>query len=233
MGIKVCVPVPAGGFQSLLEMIHEAERCGADLIEVRLDYLGQGLLEHLGRLGDIVRGSSVPLIATNRHKAQGGRCTLSEELRLETLIKAAEAGFTYVDIELDVGGLRDVVDRIKACGSKVIVSYHIFTHTPPAGELERIVGEESEAGADICKVVTMARDIMDSVKSLIFTYEMSKRFNLVCFAMGEKGLLSRILSPVFGALFTYASLAEGLETAPGQISLRGLRDIYRRIGIER
>ncbi|MEM2960941.1 MAG: type I 3-dehydroquinate dehydratase, partial [Candidatus Bathyarchaeia archaeon] len=64
------------------------------------------------------------------------------------------------------------------------------------------------------------------------TYEMSKKTNLVCFAMGENGLLSRILSPLFGASFTYASLERGLETAPGQITISELREIYRRLGAQ-
>ena len=46
------------------------------------------------------------------------------------------------------------------------------------------------------------------------------------FAMGEAGKLSRILSPLCGGYFTYASLETGKEAAPGQISVQEIREIY-------
>ncbi|MEM1586408.1 MAG: type I 3-dehydroquinate dehydratase [Candidatus Bathyarchaeia archaeon] len=230
--IKVCVPIPLRDFRKLPRAIHEAEKSGADLIEIRLDYMGEMLLKHTNHLKNIVSTCSVPLIATNRHRGQGGECVLSEENRIEMLIRAAEAGFSYVDIELDTQRLHEVIDSIKASGAKAIVSHHIFTHTPPTDDIEIIVRKQVEANADICKVVTMANSLMDSVRCLIFTHEMNKKINLVCFAMGERGLLSRVLSPVFGAPFTYASLGRGLETAPGQITIHELREIYRRMSLE-
>jgi len=230
--LSVCVPIPAKDFQTLLNMICMAEESGADLIEVRLDYMGEKLLENLGRLKDIVSVCSTPLIATNRHRRQGGECVLSEEDRIRSLLIAADAGFNYIDVEMDTLGLHDVVDRVKAYGAKVIISHHIFTHTPPVEELDLFVKKQIEANANVCKVVTMANSVLDSVRCLVFTYEASRRTNLVCFAMGEKGILSRILSPVFGASFTYASLKKGLETAPGQITIHELKEIYKRMGIE-
>ncbi|MEM1550617.1 MAG: type I 3-dehydroquinate dehydratase [Candidatus Bathyarchaeia archaeon] len=231
MGLRVCIPIPARD-QYIINMIRRAEEGGADLIEVRLDYMGKDLLDNIDLLKSIVRDCSVPLIATNRHRGQGGVCTLSEKQRVESLFKAAEAGFTYVDIELDTQNLHEIVNQIKARGTKAIISYHISSHTPPTEELKEIVRRQIEAGADICKVITMANSLIDSVKCLIFTHEMSKKVDLVCFAMGEKGILSRVLSPVFGASFTYASLGRDLETAPGQITIYDLREIYRRMGLE-
>jgi len=232
LGLKVCVPIPARNPQEIFSLIREAESSGVNLIEVRLDYMREFSPDNIDLLKDIVRVSSVPLIATNRHRGQGGVCTLSEEERIKVLLKAAETGFTYVDLELDTQSLHEIVRRIKAYGAKVIISHHIFTHTPPVRELETIVLRQVEAGADICKVVTMANSIDDSVRCLVFTYEMSGKVNLVCFAMGEMGVLSRVLSPLFGAPFTYISLRRGLETAPGQITIHELRDIYRRMGLE-
>jgi len=49
--------------------------------------------------------------------------------------------------------------------------------------------------------------------------------------MGEAGVMSRIFSPIFGGAFTYASSDAGEESAPGQISLDGLREIYRILGV--
>ena len=51
--------------------------------------------------------------------------------------------------------------------------------------------------------------------------------NVIGIAMGEEGLISRVLSPRAGAAFTFASSADGAETAAGQIPARTLLDIYR------
>jgi len=49
---------------------------------------------------------------------------------------------------------------------------------------------------------------------------------LAAFAMGEAGQISRILAPLAGGYFTYASLEEGKESAAGQLTADQLREIY-------
>ena len=43
--------------------------------------------------------------------------------------------------------------------------------------------------------------------------------------MGEEGLVSRVLAVREGAAFTFASLENGIETAPGQVTAAALRDL--------
>jgi 3-dehydroquinate dehydratase len=50
---------------------------------------------------------------------------------------------------------------------------------------------------------------------------------MVSFAMGPLGLASRVLCPLIGGYFTYASLGEGKESAPGQLTVDQLKGIYR------
>lgn len=232
MKVRICVPIPANSVSDTFIMLGRAENAGADLIEIRLDYLGLDASEIIKISRDIAEHCSTPLIATNRQIGQGGRCRLSEGERIKTLIEAAKAGFTYVDLDLTTRNLRDVVKAVRDFGAKVIISFHNFNFTPPVVEMERIAGEQVEAGADICKIVTMASSISDSINCLLLTHKMSGSIKIVCFAMGEYGSLSRILSPLFGASFTYASLEGGFETAPGQISIGDLREIYRRLGVQ-
>jgi 3-dehydroquinate dehydratase type I len=61
---------------------------------------------------------------------------------------------------------------------------------------------------------------------LDFVSENASKNRLVCFCMGEQGRISRLLSPVFGAVFTFAALEQGGETAPGQISINEMRTAY-------
>ena len=46
--------------------------------------------------------------------------------------------------------------------------------------------------------------------------------------MGEKGKLTRILGTYFGSILTFASM-EGKSSAPGQIDVKKLKEIYNLI----
>lgn len=51
-------------------------------------------------------------------------------------------------------------------------------------------------------------------------------------AMGERGLMSRVLSPKYGGYLTFATIERGRESAPGQPTIRDLVDLFnfRQIG---
>jgi len=228
---KICVPLPAGRLSDLAPMIRRAEDSGADLIEIRLDYPRVGPLRALDELTKVIKQASVPFIATNRQYQQGGLRPQDEKRRIEVLVSAANIGFQFVDIELTSADLRLTVQRVKDCGAKPIVSHHDLEGTPSESEMERIVRSEIEAGAEVCKLVTTAKLVDDNIRCLVFTQRLSQVTNIVCFAMGWKGLLSRAFSPFFGGYFTFASLDDGLETAPGQLSIADLERIYRTLGV--
>jgi len=228
---RICVPIAAREPPEIPAMIEKAEAAGADLIEIRLDYLDLNPSEANKILGDLAGSSSVPLIATNREYSQGGLRPQDEESRVQVLIHAAEAGFSYVDVELGTGDLAALIDEVRSYGSKPIVSFHDFKGTPSLGEMERIVKSEVDAGAEVCKLVTAARRIEDNIRCLLLTRKMSRVTRIVCFAMGRKGLISRVLSPVFGGYFTFASLSEDSQTAPGQPTIEHLRSLYSDLGV--
>jgi 3-dehydroquinate dehydratase len=50
--------------------------------------------------------------------------------------------------------------------------------------------------------------------------------------MGEKGSVSRILSPLIGGELVYVSTKVGLESASGQIELESLRTLYQMLESE-
>jgi len=230
--IRICVPLPAKTFSDLVSMIRRAEDAHADLIEVRLDYMNTDASNIIDKLRNVIKQSSVPLIATNRQYEQGGYRPQNEDQRVQTLIRAAEIGFQYIDVELTTVNLKPTVQRIKDYGAKPIVSFHDFNGTPAISEMENIVKAQVEAGAEICKLVTTANDVADNVKCMILAWKMNEITKIVCFAMGKKGITSRTMSPLFGAYFTYASLESILETASGQISITDLNDLYRKLGVD-
>jgi 3-dehydroquinate dehydratase type I len=229
---RICVPLPVERLSDLASMIRRAENLGADLVEVRLDYLQDDILVQMDNVKKIISQVSVPLIATDREYSQGGKRVQEEGQRVRTLVEAAEIGFQYVDIELSTTGLKPTVRKFIDLGSKPIISFHDFRGTPSDFEMERIVKSQIEAGAAVCKVITTADTLDDSIRCLLFSCKTSKVTDIVCFAMGSQGVISRILSPLFGAFFTFSSLETGLETASGQVSLSELKELYRKLGVE-
>jgi 3-dehydroquinate dehydratase-1 len=97
--------------------------------------------------------------------------------------------------------------------------------TPPLKALKEVLEREINAGADICKVVTTARSFADNLTVLQLIKEFPK-IKMVAFAMGAAGQLSRVLCPLVGGYFTYASITEGRESAEGQLTVRELSKIY-------
>jgi 3-dehydroquinate dehydratase type I len=224
---QICASVAAEGAAGAIRLIEKAEAKGTDLVEVRLDYL-----KSFKKIRDIARSASVPLIATNRQRGQGGARPQNEDERLRVLLDAVDAGFQYVDLELTTADLQRAMLELKAAGAKIIVSHHDFKQTPDIAELENIMDSQIRTGGNICKLVTTANRVDDNLSCLLLISKMRKSVKLCCFAMGKNGIISRVLSPLFGAEFTYASVEKGRETASGQPSITELKKIYQILGVE-
>jgi 3-dehydroquinate dehydratase type I len=192
----------------------------AELFEVRIDLIGEGWQ-------DIARQLEKPWIACARSSVEGGRWERSEAERTEVLVKASELGCAMVDIEVETGELGKTILQIKK-RTKCLLSFHELKKTPPLNSLKEIVKKQMEAGADVCKVITTAESLKDNLTTLKLITEFPKT-RVVSFAMGQLGLVSRVLCPLVGGDFTYASIEEGRESAPGQITVRQLMKLYEMV----
>jgi 3-dehydroquinate dehydratase type I len=225
--IKLCVSVPPRTISEASELIKKAETQHADFIEIRLD----NLKKH-DHILEIPECSKTPLIATIKSIEYHGHFSGTETERQKILIDAAKSGFEYVDVAFGTPNQIQLINILKQAGSKIIISFHDFVQTPPITELNKVLEEELALGADVCKIVTTAKTIKGNLTTLNFVSKTSKKADLVCFAMGEKGKLSRLLSPIFGALFTFASLDEKRKTAEGQLTLQEMNLAYKLLGLK-
>lgn len=189
----------------------------ADLFEVRIDLIGKGWQKLAGQL-------KKPWIACNRRREEGGSWQGNESERIKELLRATELGAGIIDIELETRGLEETIKSIKK-KAKCLISYHDLQGTPALDSMKEIIKRELKAGADICKLVTTARKFADNLSVLQLIAEFPET-RMVSFAMGPSGSISRILCPLVGGDFTYASIGEGQESAPGQITVRDLNKIY-------
>ncbi|MHB0877057.1 MAG: shikimate dehydrogenase, partial [Anaerolineae bacterium] len=155
---------------------------------------------------------------THRPEREGGAYRGSEDERLAVLRHAIALGAAYVDVEAD--SVQALGER---GGSKLIVSHHDLTGT--AHPLHRLYADLAGLGADVVKVAVTANDIADNLD----VFEVLRRAErpTIALAMGEAGVVSRLLAGRFGAFLTFASLDGDAAVAPGQVPLRDMLRMYR------
>ena len=208
------------GFESTAEAraaLHEAARL-ADVVELRLDFMAEYDLPRL--LGD----RPCPVVVTNRPEREGGRFRGTERERLKPLLESIDLGADYVDIEHDAVHL--IQDRKQ---TRLMVSHHDFQTMP--GNLANIYADLAAKGADVVKVVGMAGSVLDNLPVLDTLAHADRP--TVAIAMGEAGLISRVLALRYDTcLLTYSTPGDGETVAPGQLPISTMRDVYRaeRIG---
>ena len=220
---RICVSILPKTIVEAVNLIKRAEKAKADLIEVRLD-----CLEASANLSKLVKTTKIPLIATNKLQSEGGFFAGTEAQRQQILLKAAESGFEYVDV--DLSSPKDSVVKLKQLGAKPIVSYHKLDGALSISEMHKILQQQVARGAKVCKIITTANHVEDNLTALNFVSANIGKVQLVCFCMGEQGKVSRLLSPLFGAFFTFASLEQGSETASGQMTVEQMRAAYDLLG---
>jgi 3-dehydroquinate dehydratase/shikimate dehydrogenase len=215
----ICIPIIGPSMSKAQEQIESALAI-ADILEMRLDLIESANLKTL------LDSATLPVIVTNRSKQDGGQFKGSDADRLQMLRDALKGGADYVDIEVSTP--REYLQPFleESDSSKIILSYHDFSHTPE--DFNPLYETMCEMPGDIVKIVTYARDLSDNLKM----FELLKRARqekqkLIGLCMGDLGEISRILSPLFGGYLTFGSLETGQESAPGQIPAKTLKDIYQ------
>ncbi|MHC1725432.1 MAG: chorismate mutase [Syntrophobacteraceae bacterium] len=203
-----------------------------DLVEWRIDRFAGNLPdEELNSLFALLsKERRHPVIATNRPVREMGEFAGPEELRLQMLMKAAEAGAEWIDIEHDAGV--ENLGEFRRHGGKVLVSWHNPVETPDKQILHARLESMCKTGADALKIVTLAQSDEDNLRVLELVPLARKEFgiDLVAFCMGPSGKWSRVASLFLGSPWTYAYLPGRSTAAPGQFSISEMQDILRIMG---
>ena len=231
---KVCVPVCVRHASEVRDGIHRAANI-ADFVEVRFDCLDQSDQDLLRE--EVIRYSTgKPLILTNRSQDQGGHSKLSHEARIRfwSALQTLPEGW-LADIEFDLVNefaSTDSQTRLGVDWKNIVCSYHHFNGTPE--DLETIYGRMATTPARILKIAVTANDATDCLP-VFRLLERSQREgrDLIAIAMDSAGIITRVLGPSRGSFLTFASLDDEGATAPGQLTARELRYMYRLDQIDR
>jgi 3-dehydroquinate dehydratase/shikimate dehydrogenase len=203
--------VRAGSTGEALAEMAEARAAGADLCELRLDYLRDPDLPRL------LSGPRLPVLATLRPAWEGGRYEGPEARRRELLEEACRLGAEYVDYESRAAGSLD------PGRAKLVLSFHDFEKTP--ADLEETAARMRARGPFVVKVACLARGAADLARLVRLQRSLGAGSAVV--AMGAAGEPLRILHARYGGWITYASVRPGAETAPGQLTVKDLVGRYR------
>ncbi len=177
-----------------------------DLVELRLDKL----LWTEDQLKTFLSHSKRCIITCRESKNH------SEQERKSLLLAGINNGAAVVDLDMnnEASFNDELIKEIKARGTKLIISYHNYEHTPPLPVLKKYIEQHFIKGADLSKIACQCpnAEALSRIFSLYYHYN-----NVVAIGMGEFAKISRLAALDLGAPFSYVSLDKD-ATAPGQLS---------------
>jgi 3-dehydroquinate dehydratase / shikimate dehydrogenase len=161
------------------------------------------------------------LIATCRTRKGGGKFSGSISAELAILSQAARAGCAWCDVEIETASQIAPAELRRAVApARLLVSAHDFRRLPP--DLPGLVKRLDRFGARGIKIAAMCRGLGDAERLLRLAHG---RSDVVAIPMGERALGTRILALREGSALAYASIIT--STAPGQLSLDAMHNVYR------
>ncbi len=218
---KLCIAVQ-GATPGELFSSADAALKDSVFIELRLDLLTKPAAVFPDFKAFLARHREATCIATCRRKSYGGKFTGSLNAELEILLKAAESGSHIVDLEIESAEqctrpqLAKFRAALRAAGTSLLISSHDFTRTRRPEGLNQTAQRIAAFEPEFVKVVSTARNLADNLSVLQMIEDQSLNAHVVGIAMGEEGLISRVLSPRAGAAFTFASPPTALKPLPAR-----------------
>jgi 3-dehydroquinate dehydratase/shikimate dehydrogenase len=225
----LAVPIAAKDVDQAGEHIKSAQAASAEMLELRTDYLAELNTDTLKALASCAKATKLPIIITCRDKTQGGVGNWPLELRTEILVEALNYGADFIDCEYDNFLVGDTQTRLKEALSenkqaRLILSAHNFAG--PFNDLATLYEDiQAVCPEAIPKLVYTARHINDCFGAFDLLHNTAD--DVIMFCMGEAGVISRILSKKLGGFLTFASVDEENATAPDQITIEQLKNLYR------
>ncbi|MDA7857926.1 type I 3-dehydroquinate dehydratase [bacterium] len=211
--------------KNLLKTAETAVKLGADIIELRIDSIkvpgrGDSPESHIIDLVKNLRKKlKLPIIATIRSKKDRGIFHFSDKKRLK-IFRAILNYVDFVDVEITSSSINKIVIKeAHRKGKLAILSYHNFKTTPSSKILIKYAKGAFNLGADVVKIATMADDLKDVKKLLVFCQSWGKS-PIAVISLGKIGAISRIAGFIFGSSLTYGYIKRPL--APGQMSVKDL-----------
>jgi len=218
MAYKTCVTIAEKTPKKLNSVLKKALK-KSDYAELRFDFLKPSQVPDALELG---KKKLKKCVCTLRPTLEGGKFSGNEKERISILKLIAEYHPFLIDVEYNtLKRNKNLVKFIKKSKSDILVSWHDFHKTPNSSSLNKML-KQMRKFSKFVKIVTSAKSSNDASR-ILSLYSHATNTNLIAFAMGNKGRISRILCLHLGSPFTYVTL--GKPVAPGQFSLDAIKSI--------
>ena len=193
----------------------------SEYAEVRFDFLE---IEQIPDVLEIIKEDLNRIVCTLRPKTEGGRFYGNEKERIAILKLIAEYNPFLLDIEFNTLKKNESLKKyLNSTKTRILVSWHDFKKTPKSAELVKKMNQMKRISTNV-KIVSTARSTEDSTRMLEL-YSKKGKTNLISFAMGDFGRISRILCLHLGSPYTYVSLGKAI--ASGQFSVDEIKKIAK------
>ena len=190
-----------------------------DGIEIRFDRMVDA---EVVELEEFRMATDKPLLYTKRTLDSRPRPMPADELE-----RALEVGFELVDVEFHPSLDRNLIKRHK---DRIVVSHHDFNGVP---DLEPLISSMKAFSAEHIKIAVTPHTLEDNERILAAMQDWGsarRGIHLTLFGMGEAGLYSRILAPMYGSEITFVARDAASIAAPGQLTFADAREIYGQPG---
>ena len=225
--IQYCLPITATSQEQVLKTIDES-RGEYQFFEVWLDYLDDlddAFVDNLASL----YGESIILLF-RRKGLEHIRLSMP---RREFFIRELSGTAAYLD--LDITTQQNEIEFItrERLSLRKIISYHNYELTPADAELEKILDAIGTHSPAVIKIATMCRCAEDAVRLLQWGLRLkAQKKEYIVLGMGPWGAATRIFGTLWGNKVIFAPHGEADASAPGQLSLAQLREIFKALRLE-
>ena len=208
-----------------------AQQQGAQALELRADLLAdptqvRAALDAVRAALEAAPGACrLPLLLTYRSATEGGKGAghgQGYEDYLASLLQMRPP-VAALDIEMACPASKALVAEAKAGGYDVVGSCHDFTATPSRAQIAEKLVQITADGADITKVAYMPRSAQDVAALRHAAHDFADAYPhqpLIAISMGQLGAPSRT---DLANCLTFATIADGAASAPGQATIAHVR----------
>ena len=217
--MKICVPIQCRSQEKAIE-IWKSLKGKADLVEIWIDHIKDLELQNL------LKEKFTPVVCVCKKPIEMGKFKGTYKQAFELLSTAAQLGSDYIDIPLSQ--INNFKLKNKNC--KLIYSYHNFTNTPSSSILLKKVKEMKKSGANVIKIATKIKSLQDSTRLILLANKIQElKLPHIIIGMGEKGVITRVLTPTLGGEMMFAAYNKSKASAPGQLTIEELKKEWKEI----
>lgn len=219
--IRYCLPIIVDRFEEALEIIDEQIN-QYHYFELWLDYLSNYSRDEVCELSK--RLGNRLLLLFRRNQLDPIQMALEE--RLEVIRFAFKNG-SYIDLDIQVQS--DELKALEKSGEKgnLILSYHNYDGTPIDEIMDAILEKMRSYNPAIYKFSCFCKNRNDALRLLAFQRKLHiSGYHSIVFGMGEKGVVTRVFAPLWGAEMVFAPVIKGKASAAGQLTKTELETIF-------